>query len=450
MMGLRMNKQKGIIILLFLVLGYLSFNAYATLEEESLDYFSLKDVEESIIKNSGQLKVKDEEVNLQKLNVDVFKSDSHLKIFLDGKYQYLEEIPELDLLPNKTMKFGSHDNYSVGITANYKLLDFNKNNLVVEANKNLLDAKKLEYQKVKKDQLYLGRSLYIDLILLKEERKILSESLKIAKSQFKEVKLKQNIGTSSNLDLSSSSKELNELEIKLQQNKNNILAIQTEIVKVSQIRDVKFFIKNYKNIQKIKLDTFEDIIKKFKKYTKFNFKNFISIEEKILGHNSEASELESKSILKKRLPELTLFARSSLEYPMGPEIKEIHQNAIGIKLSMPLFDGGTIRKSSELKMAQSKTLEYQKEDIYFSKVYTTMSLQEKVSLLEEEQKLIKLKIEDTNKISNLVFDRYKAGKITFLDVERANSKYRESRLLLTKNLGQITKTLIALAGYAGE
>ncbi len=284
-------------------------------------------------------------------------------------------------------------------------------------------------------------------MLLLEKRAVIANSLKVAQKQLKDVSSKQRFGSGSRLDLLTAQKEVHELESLLKETSFNIEAEKSELYKVSSSQKIKEI--NFESDQNY-LEKLEFIKNRFISYKS---RNYITIENariKSLKDQSESLENHASSISKQRYPKVNLFAKSSLDYPNGPDLTPFNQNAVGITLSMPIFDGGELSHSAGEKQNQALALSHQVLNEERNLNESIQLLLKRIDNLTEQNEIIQKKIIESNEISKLLYKSYLEGHTTFIEVERANVKSREAQLNLSTNVYQITFNLIQLANIAGE
>ncbi len=62
-------------------------------------------------------------------------------------------------------------------------------------------------------------------------------------------------------------------------------------------------------------------------------------------------------------PTLQVFAKTSLDYPNGPQLEEIHQNTLGVNLSWTLFDGTRSSDLAAQKRAEASAIDFKREQL---------------------------------------------------------------------------------------
>lgn len=438
------KRIKTLVIIMALYAPLLSFSQ----DQNSKDSFlSLAELETAMLEKSLDLRSVAIEVEAAKEKRYALPPIHVPKLTLDGNYKYLSEIPEINMAPGKTLKFGDNKNYSIGPTVSMTLLDFNAKSHQQASLDKKVSSKENEAESLKANLLFKTRYHYLNLVFLVEKRNLISESLKVARKQLKDVSAQKRFGAGSKLDLLTAQKEVHELESQHKEIIINIMAEQTELFKLTfhpKIKEVSF-IDDTGQLQKL-----PELQHRFFKYHKTKLDPQANSKIKSIRDQSESLESQAKSIISQRYPKINLFARTSLEYPNGPDHTQFNQNSFGVSISMPLFDGGEISHNIREKSLQAMALKQQalnEERNLDESIQLTIK---RIESLIGQSEIIQKKVDESSEIARLVYKSYQEGRATFLEVERANIKSRESKLSLSSNHYQITLNLIQLANVAGE
>ncbi len=416
-------------------------------ERAKIPVLTLKELESEMINQSLDLKSKNYEVEAAKEKRETLSSNYIPKLTLEGTYKYVSEIPEINMAPGRTFKFGDNKNYSIGPTLSMTLFDFNSRSQMQNSLDKTTSAKENETKTLTSHSLFKTRLHYLNLVFLLEKRNLTFESLKVAKKQFNDVAAKKRYGSGSRLDLLTAQKEVHELESQLKEIDFNITAEQIELYKVTFHQKIKE--ENYTQGLN-KLETLNELQSRFAHY----HNNIPGVQSnakvKSIRDLSESFESQANAISSQRYPKIVLFARTSLDYPNGPDLTRFNQNAVGVSLSMPLFDGGELSHNMNEKNLQAMVLKQQALNEERNISESIQLAIKRIENLQEQNEIIEKKIEESEDIANLLYKSYQDGRGTFIEVERANIKRRESKLSLSLNQYQIIHNLIQLADVAGE
>lgn len=408
-------------------------------------FISLQDIEGEMLEQSIELKAKGFEIAGAREKREALPSNYIPRISLEANYKYLSEIPEINMAPGRTLKFGDNSNYSIGPTLSMTLFDFNTKSRQQAALDKNLSSKENEKKNLESSFLYKTRFHYLNLVFLLEKRNLISESLKVAIKQLNDVSAKKRFGAGSRLDLITAQKEVHELESQYKE-------LEFEITKEqSALFDVSYSARIKEAKQKtIELEKLQDLKKRFERYQNALIESKTNSKVKSLTDQSESLASQAQSISNQRYPKIQFFARSSYDYPNGPKLEQFNQNTVGLSLSMPLFDGGEIKHSIAEKSYQAKALKELalNEERHITEANTLMHA--RIENLNEQQEIIQHKVNEADEIADLVYKSYLEGRSTFIEVERANFKSRETKLNMSSNQYQIILNLLQLAALAGE
>lgn len=101
-------KYMKLLTLFYVVSTPLStLNAEISIKNEIL---TLNDIEASMLSQSLDIKSKEYEVIVANEKRDALTSNFIPKLSLEGSYKYLSEIPEINMSPSRTLKFGDNKN----------------------------------------------------------------------------------------------------------------------------------------------------------------------------------------------------------------------------------------------------------------------------------------------------------------------------------------------------
>ena len=238
----------------------------------------------------------------------------------------------------------------------------------------------------------------MNIVFLQEKRNLISESLKVANKQLKDVIAKNRFGSGSKLDLLTAQKEVHELESQLKEIDFNVTAEQIELYKIT-------FHQKIKNADLIgntnRLENLNDLQSRFMNYKQFIQDAGSNAKVKSMKDLSDSFESQAQSISKQRYPKINLIARTSLDYPNGPDLTAFNQNTIGVSLSMPLFDGGEISHNVNEKNLQAMALKTQAINEERNINESVFLATKRIENLQEQNEIIQKKIDESSEIAHL-------------------------------------------------
>jgi outer membrane protein TolC len=418
---------------------------------------SLLEAENKAVSRSLDLKSYEQVIESIKAKGDSIRSKNLPQLNIEGSYRYLSEVPEIDM-GSKQIQFGDNKNYSIGPSLTYSLFDGNFVKRSYEGIKALKKSKESEKLFIKKAVLLGVRLAYLNTLIKLEELKLNMNSLKLAKSQNKDIKQKKKYGASGNIDLAISNRNVYSHELKVFQKKNEFQhAFFTLITLTGDInlwdRDVSPLpFSSFSNGRLVLLDSLVQINRNIKSSHLIK-PNANNPQLKSLQLLARSHRLNAQSEQSRRWPKVLLKLKSSYDYPNGPELESIHQNSLLVSLTMPIWDGGDIsaRKGAENALAASYDSKAKKIKDELTRDWDKWSTELR-NLKEIKVIAKKLRVE-AQKVALINLKAYRAGEIKFTEVERSNLRELEAGmnevLVQSRNFAALAH-LQAISGWGLE
>lgn len=431
----------------FLVLFPLFVHMSTAVANDHVESLTLAVVERQALDLSFNAKTINAELEAARNKAEAQQSLLFPKLSLDGTYKFISEVPTLKFPGGATTPFGDHQNYSIGPTITWNFLDFGSTRKLVGGAESLKASKEAEKHLIERQILLGARLAYFKIQLRTEQQRLVTDSLKLAESQYRDIQRRKNIGSSNRIDLLAAHKEV--LNLKLQSRQ-----LQSDLS--LDFRDIYALIgKNESSHIPSSggVDPIQTSLIALGKYEDAHFnENALSQHPLVKVHsaNAESLRLISESLKANVLPKLSLFLRSSIDYPNGPILENINQNTIGLTLSMPLYEGG--RSSSEaaekqnLAVASDSRREQARIDIYRD----WQKAKDQLKGLREKREIHDDLIKESVERAKLVYGSYRTGRSSFLEVQSANLHALEAKVQATTNDVQILIQLAHLASMSEE
>jgi outer membrane protein len=369
------------------------------------------------------------------------------KISLEGSYKYVSEIPTLRFPGGMKTAFGDNTNYSIGPVLSWTLWDFGSTQNGIKGFDALIKSKEAEKDLSNRLILLNSRLAYFRVQLRIEQKKMIADSLKLAESQYRDIQNRMSAGSSNRIDLLSAHKEVLNLKIQFRQVESDLSAELRDLYALIGRND--FFELN----QQINIAPLESSLATLTKYGRGEFnQNSINQHPLIKMHtaNALASRLSAEGLNANKLPKLSLFAKSSIDYPNGPILENIHQNIIGLTISMPLFEGGKSTNEALEKTNQAIANENRREEVRLNLVRDWKKANDQLISLKEKQKIYKISVNESEERAKLVYSSYRFGRSSFLEVQSSNLQALETKVQSTTNDVQILIQLAYLASISEE
>jgi outer membrane protein TolC len=161
-----------------------------------------------------------------------------------------------------------------------------------------------------------------------------------------------------------------------------------------------------------------------------------------LSEAAAAYRAASSAQKAERLPRLTFSARSSVDYPNGPNLYSFVQNSASLSLSLPLFESGRLAEREKESRLNADAVAQKRDDAALAASRDFSIALDAYGALMEEQSLNIDALDDAEQASKLAYEAYKAGAGTWLDVESANLKALQAKTTAASSNAEI---LIKLA-----
>jgi outer membrane protein TolC len=131
-------------------------------------------------------------------------------------------------------------------------------------------------------------------------------------------------------------------------------------------------------------------------------------------------------------------------------LETIQQNTVGISASMPLFDWG--RTNSQVKAARDQAASYEKKRDQ-AVLDLTRDWRKAVDLLaslQDQQAFNRRSVEESKELVSLVYESYKNGRSSFLEVQSANFRAQQAAVLSARTDVQVLIQRALLSAFSKE
>ena len=102
----------------------------------------------------------------------------------------------------------------------------------------------------------------------------------------------------------------------------------------------------------------------------------------------------------------------------------------GAAVSVPLFEGGKDRQQAKAQKELARAKTYEKQDAQQTLEALFSTAKDRLYGLQVQENLLKDTIKQADETARLTYQAYKAGAVTFFEVDRANLDLLESQLSL--------------------
>ena len=360
-------------------------------------------------------------------------------ISLDAQGGWVSEVPSVTLGP-QSFTFGDKWSYSVGPTLEYILFDYKGRSGAAKSAQAAYRAAQDDSDFAQKTLLLNVRQAYFTVQGDMENIFLSAGQLKVAQKQLTDVQAAFKAGAKSSLDISMALKQ--ELRARV-----NISAARGALG--AHLRDLFKLTGNDYGINPlypsdwrvlidkgdrpatayVKADSIENTLKTMTPFAAFEFDENIS-RLASLENMAQYYENLAQSLNSGLYPTLAVRGGAYWEYPNGPLREDVFLGRAGAALSVPLFEGGKTRKEVSAQKNMAAAAQYQKLDIKDNLLNLFDSSKNMLFALAAQVFWTKKMIDTAQKTAALTYDAYKAGTVTFLEVDNANLALLESRISL--------------------
>lgn len=363
------------------------------------------------------------------------------KISIEGQIRRLSEVPRLKPAPlAPALDMGDHLNYSFGPQAQWQLWDSGVRHHAASGLLAQADVRGAERDAAVDEVRWSVRRAYFHVLGAAERLRSVNEVLRLAQAQRDDVRLRKEAGTASHQDwLQSEAEALGRLR--------EFRETQTELG--TALRTL--FVLTREPAPDLRRPLTRDLARQRPADVApgsfvFETEAPAALRETLASaagraFNHDAPELRAgvlaaraarenaASIRSGRGPTVQLSARSSRDYPNGPVKESVVQNTLGAAARWSLFEGGrTTREAAEqdLLARAAEARRAQSEDE--RRAAWAQARDRLAGLLEEEEVQTRL-IDRRRDIAETVYDAYRAGRASYLEVETANTTLLNARVL---------------------
>ena len=362
------------------------------------------------------------------------------RLSLEGSLRYNHVVPEISMPAalGGARPLGDNWNYSIGPSA-YWTLDGGTLRAGREAARHTASGRSSEAENVRRQTVLKARVSYFQVQLSLEKVYLIAENLQVALSQLKDMELGVKAGSRSRLDGIRARQETTARRRDLLRARAELSSVLRDFSFVTGLEppagtglplDARMAGKDYGG------ETFAGLLVKAEPYEEI-LSRLMPAAERELGRDlpavtalaeAAAAYRSSASAQKaEKLPRLTLSARSSMDYPNGPNLYSFLQNSAGVSLSLPLFESGRLAEREKESRLNADAADRRRDEAARAAGRDFAAAQDDYGALMEEQALNIDALDDAEEASKLAYAAYKAGGGTWLDVESANLKALQAK-----------------------
>lgn len=358
---------------------------------------------------------------------------------LDGKGGWVSQVPTLQIGPISA-EFGDNWSYSAGPTINYILFDNGGRSDVKRSMQAVYFAKQKDYDFALKTVLLDVRQAYFTVQQDLERMYFTDGQLKVAQKQLQDIQAAFKAGAKSNIDVYMATKQKLRAQVNISASRGalgahlrNLFSLTGTDYGIDANYPLDWRIKPYKGEDQpsalVKADGLESTLTEFKEISNYDFDKDLPALAALLDMAGYYESIAS-GLISTLYPTVALNAGAYWEYPNGPIKEDVFNAKAGAGIKIPLFEGGKSRKSAASNKAQAKAALFEKQGLEQKLSKLFYSSKSSLYALGAQEAFTKDMIAASNKTAQLTYQAYKAGAVTFLEVDNANLALLESQIAL--------------------
>jgi outer membrane protein TolC len=161
-----------------------------------------------------------------------------------------------------------------------------------------------------------------------------------------------------------------------------------------------------------------------------------------------ASLLNAKSKEAQHWPLIALQMKSSLDYPNVPYLEQVQQNTISLNVQIPIFEWGRVSNEVAAAKSEANVANAQRAQLALELNRNWFQLQDKIAALTSQKMLDVDLVKEAEEFAKLVYDSYKAGRSSYLDVQQANVKALQYQVQAVATNSALLVQLASLASLS--
>jgi outer membrane protein TolC len=418
---------------------------------------TLQDSEQAAVDASQSLKAARLEAEAAKHQRDATWAQLMPRLGLDGSYSYLAYVPEVQLGP-EAFPAGTFNNFSVGVSAQWDLFSLPTIWHQYQSSQSQASAMDAQADQAERELRLEVRLAYFQTRLAATQQHHYADALELAQSQAADLDLRLKAGSSSRIDdLEASDDELDDRSTFRLSQADLADTLRRLFALTGQHKDVDLSLPVVESVGQslparvaqpslvVSLDPAAGLLADLAGYENapFNPGNLPQIRS--MQALVEAAQRQAQSLWDGHLPSGSVGYRLSRNYPnlFFPEL--ITQQSTSANVSVPLYAFGGIQAKADAQQAHadaqgqllgSATTDLER-DYHIAR--------DRLEALKDQRDLQTLAAKQAAQLRDLVYQSYKVGGSTFLEVQSSSLKSLQANLALA-----ITETqmLIELADLA--
>lgn len=378
------------------------------------------------------------------------------KLGIDATERYVSNIPSLNIIPGRSIPFGDNQNYSVGLGLSWTLWDSGATYHSWKSAQAIEGQKKHEVRNAEL-QITLGASIaYFKVLLASAQLNSVGEALELARAQYRDIRGRFASGTASKVDDLSANREVLDFESKHLLAKSDLSRALHELFALTGDND-SYDLSNPATtalpataVQKATLVVETEPLASA--LAAFDEKHLTDSRPspnhpRIAAWTQQVAALNqaADSVSAGHWPKVQVAARTSLDYPNGPNLEQVQQNTIGVTLTWSLFEAGRVSKETGEKRMLAEASDHRKGQTQIDMIRDWSDSRDQLRVLHEQQRVNSDSLRESEQIAKLTYASYKLGRTNFLDVQNANLRALNAKIQAAKTDIQVLIQLATLS-----
>jgi outer membrane protein TolC len=411
------------------------------------------EAERDSVRGSDKLKAAVEETKAAQEKAASSLGDLVPTLSFDGYYRHHSEVPELDAF-GQHFPFGAHENYAYGGMLRYTVFDGLSNYQAWKGSKELAQSRDYARRTDTLALLLEARNDYVKVQELLEELAAVADSLSLSRQHHEDILTRLRGGAASRLDSVESQREITSNEIQFAQTQNALAKALKDLLALTRDRSPKDLSHpGPPGVESVTLELrFDPLLKSIDELKAFQPTPPDDGHPRILTQDLQARalDLEAKSVKAGLWPKVDAWFYASNQYPDGPVVRQVNQNIVGVKGSLPIFEmNKTLHASREkARLAASTRSQLDQTRVDLRRDYDKAL--ETLESLRRQQELAAQDVQNSAEAARLYYQQYKGGKAQIIDVQTADNRALLSRVNKSRIDAQILNQLDLLRALAGK
>lgn len=374
------------------------------------------------------------------------RSSRYPSLYLDAKGSWVSEVPSLQLGSQK-MEFGDNWGYSVGPTLNYTLFDNGARGDASDSAQAAYQARLSNLSFGRKQVVLQVRQAYFSVQQNLESIYLLSEQLKVARKQLRDVESAFSAGAKSKLDMLMAQKQVLRASVDvsnargaLGENLRDLFKLTGSDFGINPAYALDVRVQEKLEGQTSAVIAAEDPADTFAHMSALSNLSFDGQSPQLvaLDQLTQYYEYSARSFAAALWPQVNATAGAYWEYPNGPVREDVFLGRAGVSLRMPLFEGGRNQEQARAQRQTASATQYQKADVEEGLKSLFFAAKDQLYSLGVQSALTQSLNVTAAESARLTYQAYQAGAVTFLEVDDANLAWLQSRIgLANLYIGQL-------------